>query len=63
MTLNNSISINPLSPAQNARVKVQTWASSRRKNPRRVGQFSAEIKTQGLSRAAPGVAKRRRPRL
>ncbi|WP_349009293.1 hypothetical protein [Mesorhizobium sp. CN2-181] len=45
MTLNNSMSITPMSPTQSVWEELQTWVNSRWKNLRRLGHFSVEINT------------------
>ena len=51
MTLNNSMSITPLSPAHSRGGKVRTWVNSRWKNPCCPGQLSVEINRR-LSRCS-----------
>jgi hypothetical protein len=43
ITLSNSMSITPVTPAENSRGKVKTWVKSQWKFCPKVGQFSVQL--------------------
>ncbi len=46
ITLNNSMSITPVTPAENSKDKVKTWVNSQWKFRPKVGQFSVQLNSR-----------------